>query len=118
MIALHDHAVGDQLIVKFAPCLLGLRPVHVERSVPARIAHEQCLDVGGIGGGQQLLAAGADEVGGVALGMAVRRDGADAGRNFGFAVHDANITSRGHQISFPVTVGFGAKATIEATRLR
>ena len=38
--------------------------------------------------------------------------------NFGFAVHDDNITSRGHQISFPVTVGFGAKATIEATRLR
>ena len=38
--------------------------------------------------------------------------------NFGFAVHDDNITSRGHQISFPVTVGFGAKATIEATRLK
>jgi hypothetical protein len=38
--------------------------------------------------------------------------------NFGFAVHDDNITSRGHQISFPVTIGFGAKATIEATRLK
>ena len=38
--------------------------------------------------------------------------------NFGFAVHDDNITSRGHQISFPVTVGFGAKAAIEATRLK
>ncbi len=38
--------------------------------------------------------------------------------NFGFAVHDDNMTSRGHQVSFPVTVGFGAKAAIEATKLR
>ena len=38
--------------------------------------------------------------------------------NFGFAVHDDNITTRGHQVSFPVTVGFGAKATIEATKLK
>lgn len=38
--------------------------------------------------------------------------------NFAFAVHDDNITTRGHQISFPVTVGFGAKATIEATKLK
>ena len=37
---------------------------------------------------------------------------------FGFAVHDDNITTRGHQISFPVSVGFGAKAAIEATRLK
>jgi hypothetical protein len=38
--------------------------------------------------------------------------------NFGFAVHDDNITTRGHQVSFPVTVGFGAKAAIEATRVK
>jgi hypothetical protein len=38
--------------------------------------------------------------------------------NFGFAVHDDNVTSRGHFVSFPVSVGFGAKATIEATRLK
>lgn len=38
--------------------------------------------------------------------------------NFSFAVHDDNITTRGHQVSFPVTVGFGAKAAIEATRLK
>jgi len=38
--------------------------------------------------------------------------------NFAFAVHDDNMTSRGHHVSFPVTVGFGAKATIEATRLK
>jgi hypothetical protein len=38
--------------------------------------------------------------------------------NFSFAVHDDNITTRGHQISFPVTVGFGAKGDIEATKLR
>jgi len=38
--------------------------------------------------------------------------------NFSFAVHDDNITTRGHHVSFPVTVGFGAKAAIEATRLK
>jgi hypothetical protein len=38
--------------------------------------------------------------------------------NFAFAVHDDNMTSRGHHVSFPVTVGFGAKADIEATRLK
>jgi hypothetical protein len=38
--------------------------------------------------------------------------------NFAFAVHDDNITTRGHHVSFPVTVGFGAKAAIEATRLK
>ena len=38
--------------------------------------------------------------------------------NFAFAVHDDNITTRGHQVSFPVTVGFGARASVEATRLK
>jgi hypothetical protein len=38
--------------------------------------------------------------------------------NLSFAVHDDNITTRGHHVSFPVTVGFGAKAAIEATRLK
>ncbi|MDH5579756.1 MAG: ethylbenzene dehydrogenase-related protein [Betaproteobacteria bacterium] len=38
--------------------------------------------------------------------------------NFGFAVHDDNITTRGHHVSFPVKVGFGAKADIEATKLK
>jgi hypothetical protein len=38
--------------------------------------------------------------------------------NFAFAVHDDNMTSRGHHVSFPVKVGFGAKADIEATRLK
>lgn len=38
--------------------------------------------------------------------------------NFAFAVHDDNITTRGHHVSFPMTVGFGAKAAIEATRLK
>jgi hypothetical protein len=37
---------------------------------------------------------------------------------FSFAVHDDNITTRGHQVSFPVTVGFGAKARIQATSLK
>jgi Ethylbenzene dehydrogenase len=38
--------------------------------------------------------------------------------NFSFAVHDDNITTRGHHVSFPVTVGFGAKAVMEATKLK
>jgi Ethylbenzene dehydrogenase len=38
--------------------------------------------------------------------------------NFSFAVHDDNITTRGHFVSFPLKVGFGAKADIEPTKLR
>jgi hypothetical protein len=38
--------------------------------------------------------------------------------NFSFAVHDDNITTRGHHVSFPVTVGFGAKAALQATKLQ
>ena len=38
--------------------------------------------------------------------------------NFAFAVHDDNITTRGHHVSFPVKVGFGRKATIQATKLK
>lgn len=38
--------------------------------------------------------------------------------NFAFAVHDDNITTRGHHISFPVKVGFGAKGDISATKLK
>ncbi len=37
---------------------------------------------------------------------------------FGFATHDDNITTRGHFVSFPIQVGFGAKAAIEATKLK
>lgn len=37
--------------------------------------------------------------------------------NMAFAVHDDNITSRGHHISFPMKVGFGAKGAIEAKKL-
>jgi hypothetical protein len=33
-------------------------------------------------------------------------------------VHDDNITTRVHHVSFPITVGFGAKAAIEATKLK
>ena len=38
--------------------------------------------------------------------------------NIGFAVHDDNITTRGHHVSFVKTLGFGAKADIKATKLR
>ncbi len=39
---------------------------------------------------------------------------------FGFATHDDNITTRGHHVSFPLQVGFGAlsKVDIEATKLK
>jgi hypothetical protein len=37
--------------------------------------------------------------------------------NVGFAVHDDNITTRGHHVSFVRTLGFGAKANIEAVKL-
>ena len=37
--------------------------------------------------------------------------------NVGFAVHDDNITTRGHHVSFVRTLGFGAKADIEAVKL-
>ncbi|WP_018991890.1 ethylbenzene dehydrogenase-related protein [Aromatoleum toluclasticum] len=37
--------------------------------------------------------------------------------NVGFAVHDDNITTRGHQVSFVRTIGFGAKADIKAVKL-
>ena len=37
---------------------------------------------------------------------------------FGFAVHDDNITTRGHHVSFPLRVGFGAKGDIQATKVR
>jgi hypothetical protein len=37
--------------------------------------------------------------------------------NVGFAVHDDNITTRGHQVSFNRTLGFGAKADIQAVKL-
>ena len=35
----------------------------------------------------------------------------------GFAVHDDNITTRGHHVSFPVTLGIGAKADIEPVKV-
>jgi hypothetical protein len=38
--------------------------------------------------------------------------------NVGFAVHDDNITTRGHHVSFVKTVGIGAKADIQAIKLK
>ena len=37
--------------------------------------------------------------------------------NVGFAVHDDNITTRGHHVSFVRTLGFGANADIQAAKL-
>ncbi len=37
--------------------------------------------------------------------------------NVGFAVHDDNITTRGHHVSFTRTLGLGAKADIQAVKL-
>ena len=38
--------------------------------------------------------------------------------SIGFAVHDDNVTTRGHYVSFPVRVGFGAEGEIRATKLQ
>lgn len=38
--------------------------------------------------------------------------------NVGFAVHDDNITTRGHHVSFVKTLGIGAKADIQAVKLQ
>ncbi len=38
--------------------------------------------------------------------------------NVGFAVHDDNVTTRFHHVSFPVTLGIGAEAMISAVPLR
>ena len=37
--------------------------------------------------------------------------------NIGFAVHDDNITTRGHHVSFNRTLGFGVKADIQAVKV-
>jgi len=37
--------------------------------------------------------------------------------NVGFGLHDDNITTRGHHVSFVKTLGFGAKADIQAAKL-
>jgi hypothetical protein len=37
--------------------------------------------------------------------------------NVGFAVHDDNITTRGHFVSFPLKLGLGADADIRAVKL-
>jgi hypothetical protein len=37
--------------------------------------------------------------------------------NVGFAVHDDNITTRGHHVSFVRTLGIGADADIRAVKL-
>jgi hypothetical protein len=37
--------------------------------------------------------------------------------NVGFAVHDDNITTRGHFVSFPLRLGIGADADIKAVKL-
>jgi hypothetical protein len=36
----------------------------------------------------------------------------------GFGVHDDNITTRGHHVSFPITLGLGAKADIVAVKTK
>jgi hypothetical protein len=37
--------------------------------------------------------------------------------NVGFAVHDDNITTRGHHVSFVRTLGIGAKGDVSALKL-
>jgi hypothetical protein len=37
--------------------------------------------------------------------------------NVGFAVHDDNVTTRFHFVSFPMTLGIGADADITAVKV-
>ena len=37
---------------------------------------------------------------------------------FGFAVHDDNVTTRFHQVGFPLQIGFGAEGDIQATKIQ
>jgi len=37
---------------------------------------------------------------------------------FGLAVHDDSVTTRFHFVGFPITIGFAAKADIEATKVK
>jgi hypothetical protein len=36
----------------------------------------------------------------------------------GIAVHDDNVTTRGHHVSFPLKIGIGTKGDITAVTLR
>ena len=38
--------------------------------------------------------------------------------NVGFAIHDDNVTTRSHQVSFPMTLGIGTDAEIKAITLK
>ena len=38
--------------------------------------------------------------------------------NVGFAVHDDNVTTRFHHVSFPLTLGVGTKGTISSVALQ
>ncbi|HNG66548.1 MAG TPA: ethylbenzene dehydrogenase-related protein, partial [Thauera aminoaromatica] len=38
--------------------------------------------------------------------------------NVGLAVHDDNVTTRFHHVSFPLTLGIGTKATISSVALK
>jgi len=37
--------------------------------------------------------------------------------NVGFAIHDDNMTGRGHHVSYNKTLGIGVKADIQAVKL-
>jgi hypothetical protein len=36
----------------------------------------------------------------------------------GFAIHDDNVTTRFHHVSFPMTLGIGVEGDIKATTLK
>ena len=37
---------------------------------------------------------------------------------FGFAIHDDNVTTRFHQVGFPLLIGFGVEGDIQATKIQ
>jgi len=36
----------------------------------------------------------------------------------GLAIHDDNVTTRFHHVSFPLTLGIGVKADVEAVKIK
>src|SRR5262245_57013044 len=91
MVASDHGLVGDgaikQLLARFYRLLWHV----IERALPIRILDEQGGDVGGVCRYEQLVGTGADEVGRVALGVAVCRDGPHAGCDVSLAVNGFDV---------------------------
>src|ERR1041385_5711598 len=82
VIGLDQHAVGGNTIEHPAPCFNSLWPVHVESGLPIGMPRKQIGVSHGVAHRQHGLVAGMDRESRVAGGVAVGRDGFEAGRDF------------------------------------